>query len=112
MTTPKILPADIYDALEFGALTTCGIGAIRDFRFSPMGTQDYNCPVCVYGLARFVVGNGSLLRALRKAGISRNVNDGAVTRINMRRYPGLYIDRYHRVTFKEWCKELNVVRGE
>ena len=105
MSEQRILPADVYDALELSALAFGGIGG--DLMY------DSHRPRCLLGHIEFCDrGNGEMERAVRRA-FGGDVslveqNDPAVERINKRRgtYPSA------RVPFDAWCKELNVVRGK
>lgn len=118
----RVLPPNVYDTIELMALAFRGIGAGSDFRD--------HCPNCVHGLAReagatwdyetdggWVVGacpayafpdNNEINQALMAAGIERYVNDDAVEKINQR----LRRAWNARVTFRRWCRQLGVVRGE
>lgn len=100
----RVLPADVYDALELSATAFGGIGADHWFIDEK--------PCCARGHAMFVMPEGGQLttciQVLTGVGISADVNDDAVWTINERRGRS----RNSRVPFAEWCKELNVVRGE
>ena len=108
------LPADVYDALELSALAFGGIGAgslTADHAY-PYGVRGWHAvdPLCAMGHAGALDGKylGGAWKAVTKTGIDGPVNDFAVRVINRRkRRP-----RNARVTFREWCRELNVVRGE
>lgn len=114
----RVLPADVYDTLEFSALVFGGIGAGPIYTNSEGGP----CPVCAHGhlqLARGIDGRTALddfmadrgpSRILVDAGIDGGESDVAVVRINTRKGHGTYCDG--RVSFKDWCAELGVVRGE
>jgi hypothetical protein len=105
--TRRVLPADVYDALELGALVFGGIGG---------GSLDdgYGQPLCAYGLAPVLGGKHTfdtfdpIEDALFEAGITTSENDHAVRAINGR----LGRPANDRVTFRRWCKRLNVVREE
>lgn len=112
----RVLPADVYDALELSALAFGGIGAGRLHD----GVHAGNCPVCIYGHAIFANNcyglfdrNNPIETALDNMGKAGDdyfaplVSDGAVLAINSR----LGRPANSRVTFKEWCKELNVTRA-
>lgn len=108
-----VMPADLYDTIEFAALAFGGIGAGRDFE----PDEELRCPVCVHGLARVAgaetTADGGYLPnelniQLEDLGIGRVQNDIAVEAINRRR-GGRPTDA--RVTFRAWAKELNIVRG-
>lgn len=118
----RVLQRDVYDTLELMALAFKGIGGGVDYRG--------DCPLCVHGLAREAKPtverirgdkwvhvpcpassypeNNKINEALENAGISRMTNDEAVAAINRR----LGRPEDARVTFKRWCRELGVVRGE
>lgn len=120
----RVLPADVYDTLELTALAFGGIGLWRDFDYLPDGAVlgylpdgavlPLGCPVCVHGLAQFAEGSAvTVSAALMDAGIRRSDNDNAVVKIVRRRDVGLSeLSGDERVTFKQWAKELGVVRGE
>lgn len=109
--TARVLPADVYDALDLSALAFGGIGGgrVKDDCFTPL---------CAAGHARFLDSG----KANGRAGVVRDtldavfvgddfvvgVNDRAVAAINRRKGA----PSYARVTFEEWSQELNVVRGE
>ncbi len=108
-----VLPGLVFDALHIAALANGGIGRGVDFMVVFDGEDNLqNCPVCAHGLLRdmgHIVGE-DLSSQLQASGVSRNVNDGAVRAIcNRDSGPGGYA---RKVTFEEWCAELNVVRGE
>ena len=99
----RVLPADVYDALEFSALVEDGIGAGRKFVVSTVG----RVPYCIYGHANALCGECG--DALRAAGIRAiGDNDRAVADINARKRTG---NRDARVSFADWCAELGVERG-
>lgn len=91
----RVLPDDVYHALHFSALAFGGIG------------KDHwtlgGVPVCVVGHAE-LLGPG-VIGSLAARGIRETENDLAVADINRRR------GKAHnaRVTFRQWCKELNVI---
>jgi len=108
-----VLPADMYDALEFSAFVYGGIGAGS---FTRVVNGFEKIPCCIYGHARdlqpSIYGNetpavNDLTTALRACGISTFVNDAAVNAI-LHRHPARL---FKQVSFDEWCRELNVVRG-
>lgn len=113
MTEKRTLPADVYDALELSALAFGGIGrgAYLDWDFDG---DDAKAPRCILGHAAWLVddlrvmSDGEVCSVLyEQLGNAESVNDTAVRSINWRR--GRDGDR--RVSFKAWCKELNVERG-
>ena len=111
-TPRKTLPPDLYDFLELSALAFGGIGAGQYLK------TDTDTPYCALGH----VGKGErgfgrtllaplpfeLRRTLRQAKVTEAENDAAVRALNLRhgRSPNA------RVTFKQWAKALNIVRGE
>lgn len=113
----RVLPADIYDTLEFSALAFGGIGAGPIFTYGPRAEP---CPVCAHGHLQLADGSDAqtaMNRWLDDEGVSATLikadiwgrdSDLAVEGINLRR------DRRNiqaRVTFEEWCAALDVVRG-
>jgi hypothetical protein len=87
-----VLPADVYDTLEFSSLAYGGIGA-----GSYTGGRDW-APLCVYGHASYADSGSEMWGALSAAGVGINQNDKAV-------------GSKGRIPFGEWCKRLNVARG-
>jgi hypothetical protein len=104
----RVLPADVYDALELSALANDGIGAGFMYHHGNPLT-----PCCAHGLASFATASeydyGPINEALFNANIDGRANDAAVYAINARKDPYGYADT--NVTFEEWCAELAVVRG-
>jgi hypothetical protein len=102
----RVLPADVYDALELSAEAYGGVGVHHWFE----DVAGENIPCCIQGHGFFVDnGYGDVLRALTSAfdGHSFSVvsaNDGCFT-IEERTAKA-------RIPFAEWCDRLNVVRGE
>ena len=98
----RVLPADIYDALELSAEAYGGIGACRERDWLSGGT-----PYCVMGHARelHLSVYGELQAVL---GGPRPMNDMAVVAIN--RAAGR--PARDRVPFQVWAEKLHVVRGE
>jgi len=111
MRTQRVLPADVYDTIEFSALAFGGIGG----SFLLEGVGDDAVPYCAWGHAiRAEVPDIDTMPNLFKRAceffpLSIADNDSAVQRINARK--GVR-ERNARVTFAEWAKELNIVRGE
>lgn len=103
--TTKVLPADVFDTLEFSALVYGGIGggSTREI--------DGVTPLCAYGHGYAATGpdDSTIFHALANAGLSASHNDTAVQRVNARRGEQY---SYARISFENWCKELGVVRGE
>lgn len=106
-TQTRVLPADVYDALELSAEAFGGIGAGR---FGD--PKNFDCPLCIYGHADFLDSGspygraGALNEALGNAGITINANDTAV-----RRATGHMPGSGARITFAQWCQALGVERG-
>jgi hypothetical protein len=108
--TTRVLPADVYDALELSALAYGGIGQPEIHRGE--------APCCLYGHLAEVSGTDSIweLRPEIDEALTRpelygyvdgDTSDIAVRKIN--RSLGKPVES--RVSFKQWCKELGVVRG-
>ena len=107
----QVLPADVFDALELSALAYGGIGAGRYVAADEREAAFHGgVPMCAVGHAWHLEGLSSqeVTGALALAGIGFRQNDLAVRAINKR----LNRDPNARVTFKQWAKELNVVRGD
>lgn len=112
-TTAKprvVLAPDIYDTLELSALAFGGIGAGRFLKGEPAPEYEAQgaAPVCAIGHA---IAAGVCARPWEfrsRTGFGALENDTAVYRINTRKGK----TGEARVTFEEWCAELNVVRGE
>lgn len=116
MEEQMILPADVYDALEFAAEVEGGVG---------MATMlDKGCAVCGYGLA-WLAGilevpkkdqktEEMIALALYTHSDKRSLpftyaqSDNAVSKVINRRK--LYSD--DRIPFAAWAKELGLIRGE
>lgn len=106
----RVLPADVYDALELSALAFGGIGAgeygvgLRSGPSYPVLTGEA-LPVCATGHAIWcdIEGAYTIL-----GNFTIRDSDNAVRRINRRRHRAPNT----RVPFKAWCRALNVVRGE
>lgn len=114
----RILPADVFDALELGAEAFGGIGG--GSYYEPNKTDygvDFNRPMCAIGMARFVEGQDGwnhsvepgLETTLRAAGINGFESDVAVATVNRRLRAASDVAR---VPFSDWCAELGIVRGE
>ena len=102
----RVLPADVYDALELSAEAFGGIG--REWY------TDMRDPLCAYGHAAFACDadpfDGMVTeigRAISAAGITSTANDEAVLAI-----AGRHSRPTDRVSFADWCNELGVVRGK
>lgn len=113
-TDVRVLPADVYDALElvaevFGGIGAGGMAVFGSGNWSALidGTARPNCAI---GAAYFLDGNftGETREALRAVDITTAANDNAVARLN--RMAGR--EQTTRVSFADWCAELHIVRGE
>jgi hypothetical protein len=120
MDTKKqiVLHPDKFDALELAAMEFGGVGAGMWWKDQDNGSVDYNCPICVNGLA--VVAELPLepfgfrddMCPSDRADITTNQNDRTVeSLIKQGRYT-VGQDGIERVTWADFCEELNVVRGE
>jgi hypothetical protein len=99
-TQKRFLPPDVYDALELSALAFGGIGQ------GEWGATD--APICIIGHA-VTAGIPTVTYMSSDAiPIREDENDGAVRSINAR----IGKPEHSRVTFKQWCKELRVFRGD
>jgi hypothetical protein len=106
-----VLPADMYDALELSAHAHGGIGAPRVFDVGDA------TPCCFYGHASFVTNNGpeDSINNVISDKLCKHIagpgyySDEAVYAINVRLGKGSRCG--DRVTFKQWAKEMNIVRG-
>jgi hypothetical protein len=104
----RVLPADVYDALELSAEAYGGIGAGQ--------WHKNDCPICFVGHVYYAgisetcdidpqwLRDAMLLHDDSLEGLS----DRAVRAINARN--GIE-DRESRVSFADWCAELGIVRG-
>jgi hypothetical protein len=96
MTKQIVLPADVYDTLEFSALVYGGIGS---------GTwREGGRPVCYVGHLACAGVIASEMFESEPFGINEEMNDEAVA--------GAFGLVAPRIPFVEWCKRLNVVRGK
>lgn len=117
--TQRVLPADVYDTLEFSSLAFGGIGGGYLTEEQRRGEYDSSpasaTPFCVIGHAGVATQASywfnPITEALNKAFLSIPAveNNLAVKKINERRHAK---DDRARVTFRQWCKELGVVRGD
>lgn len=113
--TTIILPADVYDALEFSALVYGGIGAgaYRDY-----ASDDYDneavAPRCILGHGAWItdagyVGNADVFPVLVAAGIDERFND---TLVHDALKAGKGNPRTMRISFGEYVALAGIVRGE
>lgn len=115
MKIPKIIPADVYDTIEFVAEAYGGIGGgwFTEEEYLFVGDNDAT-PLCLRGCTDFIDGGapsyvGSLTCELQ-AVVGRSFvtfNDQAVRAINKRRGAAAY----SRVPFSDYVAELGWVRG-
>lgn len=104
-----ILPADVFDTYEFLCEVFGGVGG----GWYWAGPQE---PLCVSGFRYFLANENSFGQEswgrpydLLEYGISSTENDEAVEAINRRKgSPNIHA----RVSWAEYCEELNIVRGE
>lgn len=110
MSNKRILPADVYDALELSALAYGGIGAGRwvEDGGAGFGSAPADIPVCASGHAFAADPTNEMWHVLQSADLGIRHNDPAVVRINVRRGNDYSLAR---VSFAEWCAELGVERG-
>lgn len=122
MTTPKVLPADIYDTLEFATLVFGGIGAGRlTEEQSRMPADVTQTPYCLFGYAGFLSGEkpydfwqndiaDQLASVLAPDNRYKMIGDNneAVRKINTRKKRA---DLNGRVTWREYTKETGIQRG-
>ena len=123
MNKPQIvLPADVYDTLELSAHVYGGIGAGRfyEYKESMFGNSDPIAPMCLVGHIEDVAnddfdnaGNDAVKEIAqiieRELGstVLTVFNDRAVETINKRKNA----PDDARVSWEEYCTELNIVRG-
>lgn len=109
----RVLPADVYDALEFSALVYGGIGAGK----WDEGAGDDTAPLCIVGHTVYANGDGwdfytlagnNLVAECDWLRLAEQDSDDAVRAINLRTAS----PPNARVSFADWCAELDVVRGE
>lgn len=101
------LPPDQYHALHFSSLVYGGIGA-------DAFTDGYGRPLCVHGHLRRLYGPvmpDSVVFGRTRFLVNYTDNDNAVRRVNERKGKPKR-NRSQRITFEEWCAELNVVPAE
>lgn len=99
MTGQRVLPPDVFDALEFSALVYGGIGWNIWYLYDD--NRQVRAPVCYVGHLAFVgVIPEATTAETRQFGISGNDNDAV--------FDG---DELY-VPFAEWCRRLNVVRAD
>lgn len=109
--TVKVIPADVYDALEFSALAFGGIGGgcLNDSGGAPcclMGHMDACSPMeSAEGYDGWQEMEAAVVDPVWSLGTK---NDHTVSAINARKmYP-----QYTKVTFEEYVAERGWVRGE
>lgn len=105
----RVMKKNVYDYLELSTLSTNGIGAGRDFIFNYESKEEskHPNPYCIWGHARFlgdhIVEVSEVTKELERLGIWRGSNDNVVNR--NRKVSEI------KISFKKWCKALNVVRA-
>lgn len=100
MLSPRVLPPDVFDALELSALVFGGIGRGQCYNY-----DGDNAPWCVHGHGKSCGMNdegGVWVPMLDRLGITPHRNDAALSDV----------PDDERVTFRQWCKRLNVVRAD
>lgn len=109
-----IVPADYYDTLELAceAYDGIGCGSLRAY-------DSERSPICWLGFMHFI-GVQEIEDAFGRVGVNASSNDSIVRNILISK--GMYMEEVyyrtnkwyniHRVTFQEWAKEANIVRGE
>lgn len=122
----KVLPADVYDTMELIAEAYGGIGADRtyvnkDEKFQHIVREAERRPMCLIGFCRFasdsgVIFDNTLMAIFDDLGINYYDNNKAVYKAigleNEHEYSPRYAANPIRISWQEWCKQLNVVRGE
>jgi hypothetical protein len=110
MKEKRVLPADVFDTLEFSVLAAKGIGAPSVYKGNPCGSR----PNCLYGHAEFASNAGpkslfdnpiadALVRIIRP-----DESDQAVFEINRRKK----VSGLAPVSWAEYTKETGLTRGE
>lgn len=100
------LDEDEYDTLELMAYVFGGIGGGLNYIYTKYETV----PICKAGMADFASDFDFTLNAsLCFAGLTAGQNDRAVSAINKRKNNP---DWSARVSFEEYCAELNIMRGK
>lgn len=98
----RVLPADFFDAMELSALAYGGIGAGRWYSFKAGKPV---APLCAFGHARDLHVDGE--SALRNASLDELTNDMCVLAVSSHKRT-----RNGRIGFPDWCRWLNVHRGQ
>lgn len=102
------IPAEQYDALELAANDLGGVGSGRWFG-TRAGSVDFNCPVCINGLAHYT-GITSEINASKAVGIETYENDRTVRRLIAQGHWHPDAEGVPRVPFSLLMKRLNVRR--
>lgn len=106
----RVLPADVYDALELSAIANGGIG--RGDWATPQEDFSTAAPHCLFGHAEyaagepFMSGRGQIVDALKAAGLNIGINDAVLYEHFGKS------DRRSKVSWDEYVKIFNIVRGE
>lgn len=106
----KILPADIYDTLEFLCEWTGGIGARTFFQFEVHEGDYVQLPCCIHGHARYASYNNAdsdLNTVLYDLKLYYNRNDLIVDAYRKKRNK-----ENARIPWLDFCKAYNIVRGK
>jgi hypothetical protein len=103
MSEPIVLPANVYDTLEFSTLVYGGIGG-GWYTTSRRGDLSGK-PLCFLGHADGAGVAGDSLTELY--GINALISDGIVARVNERKGK----DKHDRITWDEFVREGNIQRG-
>jgi len=104
---PRVLPADVYDTLELSALAFGGIGRGSYFD-EDENSEPPVTPCCIHGHG-MVAGRLNPPRPWEES----QVNDALWTAdIGVNTNDSIFQPDETRISFEEWCKRLNVVRGD
>lgn len=138
-TKQVVLPADVYDTLEFVAEAYGGIGGGSSYEYKYPSLEDCGTPLCLHGFIRFVdeyetmtVGsvNHAVCDALADAGFGDRflrfgdhlVPSAGTKQINYGVFNDAIVEAVNadlgnpgsmaRVPFDLYCKKGNIVRGD
>lgn len=118
----KVLDKDVYDTMELIAEAYGGIGADRTHvkengKFPDNGEPII--PMCLIGFCNFAIGynkHKDLLDIFEDIDIIYSDNNRAVYKVLGLPTEKIYSLEYaidpRRISWQDWCKELDVVRGE
>lgn len=100
MRTQVVLPADVYDTLEFSALVFGGIGHSHSL-------DGDGSPLCAVGHCIIADGrSGDMMKAVILA--VEQDHGGPVSLWN----DSGFLPSEGRISFDDWCARLNVLRGD